>query len=454
LPQAESFVRLQSQNKGGEKMIYNEEMETLPREAIQAIQIKRLQQVLQKVYHTVGFYKKSLDAVKIKPDDIKSTADLKKLPFTTRKDLRDNYPFGLFAVPMSSIVRLHASSGTSGRSAVFGYTKRDIDTWSELMARCLVAAGLTKNDIIHNAFGYGLFTGGLGLHYGAEKIGASVIPISGGNSKRQIMILQDFGPTAICSTPSYALHLAEQGKALGVDMKALKLRVGIFGAEPWNQAMCTEIEKTFGITALDIFGLSEIMGPGIAMECLEGRHGMHIFEDHFLVETINPKTGEVLPEGQEGELVFTTLTKEAFPLIRYRSGDISRLITEPCRCGRSHIKMERVLKRSDDMLIIRGINIFPSQVEAILVDIDGLEPHYQMIVDKAGALDTLELHVEVSEKIFSESGSVKELQNIEKRIVKDMKDYLGVSPRVKLVEPNALQLSAGVVTKVIDKRRI
>ena len=435
-------------------MIYNEEMETLPREALKAIQIKRLQQVLQKVYHTVGFYKKSLDAAKVQPDDIKSTADLKGLPFTTRKDLRDNYPFGLFAVPMSSIVRLHASSGTSGRSAVFGYTKRDIDTWSELMARCLAAASLTKNDIIHNAFGYGLFTGGLGLHYGAEKIGASVIPISGGNSKRQIMILQDFGPTAICSTPSYALHLAEQGKALGVDMKALKLRVGIFGAEPWNQAMCTEIENTFGITALDIFGLSEVMGPGMAMECLEGRNGMHIFEDHFLVETINPQTGEVLPEGQEGELVFTTLTKEAFPLIRYRSGDISRLITEPCRCGRSHIKMERVLKRSDDMLIIRGINIFPAQVEAILVDIDGLEPHYQMIVDKAEALDTLELHVEVSEKIFSESGSVKELQNIEKRIVKDMKDYLGVSPRVKLVEPNALQRSGGVVTKVIDKRRI
>jgi phenylacetate-CoA ligase len=435
-------------------MIYNEEFETLPREALKAIQVKRLQQVLQRVYHTVGYYKKALDAAKVKPDDIKSMDDIQKLPFTTRKDLRDNYPFGLFAVPMSSIVRLHASSGTSGRSTVFGYTRRDIETWSELMARCLVAAGLTKNDIIHNAFGYGLFTGGLGLHYGAEKIGASVIPISGGNSKRQIMILQDFGPTAICCTPSYALHLAEQGKALGVDMKALKLRVGIFGAEPWNKAMCEEIEKTYSITALDIFGLSEVMGPGIAMECLEGRNGMHIFEDHFLVETIDPQTGEVLPEGAQGELVFTTLTKEAFPLIRYRSGDISRLIPEPCRCGRSHIKMERVLKRSDDMLIIRGVNIYPSQVEAILVEIEGLEPHYQLIVDKIGALDSLELHVEVSEKIFSESGGVKELQNIEKRIVKDMKDYLGIAPRVKLVEPDTLQRKAGAVTKVIDKRRI
>ena len=431
-------------------MIYNEEFETLPREALKAVQIKRLQQVLQRVYHTVGFYKKSLDAAKIKPDDIKSIADMKKLPFITRQDLRDNYPFGLFSVPMSSIVRLHASSGTSGKSTVFGYTKRDIETWSDLIARSLVAAGLTKNDIIHNAFGYGLFTGGLGLHYGAEKIGASVIPMSGGNAKRQIMILQDFGPTVICCTPSYALHLAEEGKALGVDMKSLKLRVGIFGAEPWNKAMRDEIEKVFGITALDLFGLSEVIGPGLAMECLEGRNGMHIFEDHFIVETINPKTGEVLPEGEEGELVFTTLTKEAGPLIRYRSGDISHLITEPCRCGRSHIKMERVLKRSDDMLIIRGINIFPSQIEAILVDIEGLQPDYQIIVDKVGALDSLDLQVEVSDKIFSDSGGVKELQKIEKRIVKDMKDYLGIAARVKLVEPNTLQKTGA---KIIDKRR-
>jgi phenylacetate-CoA ligase len=432
-------------------MIYNEEFETLPREALRALQVKRLQQVLERVYHSVGFYKKSLDAAKIKPHEIKSIADMGKLPFITRQDLRNNYPFGLFAVPMSNIVRLHASSGTSGRSTVFGYTKRDIETWSELMARSLVAAGLTKNDIIHNAFGYGLFTGGLGLHYGAEKIGASVIPMSGGNTKRQIMILQDFGPTAICCMPSYALHLAEEGKALGVDMKSLKLRVGIFGAEPWSKTMCAEIEKTFGITALDLFGLSEVMGPGMAMECLEGRNGMHVFEDHFIVETINPKTGEVLPEGEEGELVFTTLTKEAFPLIRYRSGDVSRLITEPCRCGRTHIKMERVLKRSDDMLIVRGINIFPAQIEAILTAIEGLEPQYQLIVDKAGALDSLELHVEVSDKIFSDSGGVKELQKIEKRIVKDMKDYLGIVPNVKLVEPSTLKKTDA---RIIDKRHI
>ena len=432
-------------------MIYNEEFETMPREVIKALQVKRLQQVLERVYHTVGFYKKSFDAAKVKPDDIRCMTDMKKLPFTTRKDLRDNYPFGLFAVPMSSVVRLHASSGTSRRSAVFGYTKRDIDTWSDLIARSLVAAGITKNDIIHNAFGYGLFTGGLGLHYGAEKIGASVIPISGGDVKRQLMILQDFGPTVLCATPSYALHLAEEGNAMGIDIKALKLRVGIFGAEPWTDAIRDDIEKAFGITALDLFGLSEVIGPGMAMECLEGRHGMHIFEDHFIVETIDPQTGDVLPEGAEGELVFTTLTKEANPLVRYRTGDISRLITEPCRCGRTHIKMERVLKRSDDMLIIRGVNVFPSQIEAILVDIEGLEPNYQVIIDKAGALDVMDLQVEVNDKIFSDSGSIKQLQKIEQRIVKDMRDYLGVSARVKLVQPNTLKKTDA---KIIDKRRI
>ncbi len=432
-------------------MIYNEEFETLPREALKALQFKRLQNVLQRVYHTVGFYKKSLDAAKIAPESLSSLDDLKRLPFVTRQDLRNNYPFGLFAVPMSNIVRLHASSGTTGRSSVFSYTRRDIDTWTELTARSLSAAGITKNDIVHNAFSYGLLPGGLGLQYGAEKIGASVIPMSDGNTKRQILLLQDFGPTVLCSTPSYALHLAQEGKALGVDMKNLQLRVGIFGAELWSNATRDAIEDAFGIKALGMFGLSEMMGPGLAAECLEGRHGMHIFEDHFIVETINPQTGQVLPEGEEGELVFTSLTKEAFPLIRYRSGDISRLILEPCRCGRTHVKMERVLKRSDDMLTIRGINIFPAQVEAILKDIEGVEPDYQLIVDKAGALDSVELNVEVGEKFFGEAGGVKELQAIEKRIVKDMKDYLSISPRVKLVAPQTLKDKD---RKVIDKRTI
>ena len=432
-------------------MIYNEEFETLPREALKALQFKRLQNVLQRVYHTIGFYKKSFDAVRISPESLSTLDDLKKVPFITRQDLRNNYPFGLFAVPMSNIVRLHASSGTSGRSSVFSYTRRDIETWTELTARSLVAAGLTKNDIVHNAFSYGLLPGGLGLHYGAEKIGASVIPMSDGNTKRQILLLQDFGPTVLCSTPSYALHLAEEGQAMGVDMKNLKLRVGVFGAELWSDATRNTIENAFGIKALNIFGLSEMMGPGIAAECLEAHSGMHIFEDHFVVETIHPETGEVLPEGEEGELVFTSLTKEAFPLIRYRSGDISRLILEPCRCGRTHVRMERVLKRSDDMLTIRGISVFPVQVEAILREIEGVETDYQLILDKVGALDAVELHVEVSETFFGEAGGVKELQSIEKRIVKDMKDYLSISPRVKLVAPQTLKEKG---KKVIDKRII
>jgi phenylacetate-CoA ligase len=437
--------------KGDTAMIYNEEFETLPREALKALQFKRLQNVLQRVYHTIGFYKKSFDAAKISPESLSKLDELKNIPFITRQDLRNNYPFGLFAVPMSNIVRLHASSGTSGRSSVFSYTRRDIEIWTELTARSLVAAGLTKNDIVHNAFSYGLLPGGLGLHYGAEKIGASVIPMSDGNTKRQILLLQDFGPTVLCSTPSYALHLAEEGKALGVDMKNLKLRVGIFGAELWSEATRDAIESAFGIKALNMFGLSEILGPGIAAECLEAHHGMHIFEDHFIVETIHPETGEVLPEGEEGELVFTSLTKEAFPLIRYRSGDISRLIPEPCRCGRTHVRMERVLRRSDDMITIRGINIFPVQVEAILRDIEGVEPGYQLILDKIGALDAVELHVEVGEKFFGEAGGVKELQAIEKRIVKDMKDYLSISPRVKLVAPHTLKNKE---KNVIDKRSI
>jgi phenylacetate-CoA ligase len=435
-------------------MIYNEDFETLPREVLETLQLKRLKQAIQKVYHTVGFYRRAFDEAGVQPDDLKSLDDLKRFPFTTKQDLRENYPFGMFAVPMSSVVRLHASSGTTGRATVVGYTKRDIDTWSELMARCLVAAGLSQNDIIHNAYGYGLFTGGLGVHYGAEKLGASVIPMSGGNTKRQIMILQDFGPTAICCTPSYALNLAEQGKAMGVDMKTLKLRVGVFGAEPWSEKMRGEIENALGLTALNIYGLSEIMGPGVAMECQDDRHGMHIFEDHFLVEVIDPESGEVLPPGEPGELVFTTLTKEAFPLIRFRTRDISRLLPEPCRCGRTLIKMDRITGRSDDMLIIRGVNVFPSQIEAVLVGVEGIEPHYQIIVERAGNLDTLEIQVEVSERLFASGDEVKVLQNTERRIVKDIKDYLGISAKVKLVEPKSLERFEGKASRVQDRRQI
>lgn len=435
-------------------MIYNEDFETLPREVLETLQLRRLQQVLQKVYHTVGFYKKTFDEAGFRPDNIRSLADMERIPFTTKKDLVDNYPFGLFAVPMSNIVRLHASSGTKDHAAVVGYTKRDIETWSELMTRCFVAAGLTKNDVIHNAFGYGLFTGGLGVHYGAEQLGASVIPISGGNTKRQLMILQDFGPTALCCTPSYALNLAEQGRAAGIDMRALKLRVGIFGGEPWTDNMCRQLEATFDIKALNIYGLTEVMGPGISIECIEGRKGMHVFEDHFIVEIINPETGEILPIGEQGELVFTTLTKEAFPLIRYRTRDLSRLIMEPCRCGRSHIRIDRVTGRSDNAFSIRGVTVYPSQIEAVLTGIKELGPQYQLIIDRIGTMDSLEIQVEVNDKIFSDSGEVKVLQNIEKLIAKDMKDYLGVSVKTKLVEPNSLQHLEGTENRVLDKRNI
>jgi len=435
-------------------MIYDEEYETLPREALEALQLKRLQQVLSRVYRNVGFYKKSFDEAGVTPDDLKTLDDLKRFPFTTKQDLRDNYPFGLFAVPMSNIVRLHASSGTTGRSTVVGYTRHDIDTWAGLLARCLVAADLTKNDIIHNAYGYGLFTGGLGLHYGAEKLGASVIPMSGGNTKRQLMILQDFGPTAICCTPSYALNLAEQGRAMGIDMRSLNLRVGIFGAEPWSNEMRDEIEDVLNIKAMNIYGLSEIMGPGVSMECSEAREGLHVFEDYFLVEIINPETGAVLPPGERGELVFTTLTKEAVPLIRYRTRDVSCLNPAPCRCGRTFHRMDRVMGRSDDMLIIRGVNVFPSQIEAVLVAIEGLEPHYQLIVDREGTLDTLEVQVEVTESRFANADQVKVLQKLERLIVKDMKDYLGITAKVKLVEPKSLARSEGKINRVIDKRKI
>jgi phenylacetate-CoA ligase len=435
-------------------MIYNEDFETLPREVLETLQLRRLKQVIERVYHTVGFYKKAFDEAGVYPEDVTSLDDLKRFPFTTKQDLRDNYPFGLFAVPMSSIVRLHASSGTTGRATVVGYTKRDIDTWSELMARCLVAAGLTKNDMIHNAYGYGLFTGGLGVHYGAERLGASVIPMSGGNTKRQIMILQDFGPTALCCTPSYALNIAEQGAAMGIDMKTLKLRVGIFGAEPWSERMRREIEQAFSIIALDIYGLSEIMGPGVAMECPEGRQGMHLFEDHFIVEVINPDTGEVLPPGEKGELVFTTLSKEAFPLIRFRTRDISRLLLEPCRCGRTLYRMDRVTGRSDDMLVIRGVNVFPSQIEAVLAGIPGLGAQYQIVVDRVGSLDTIEVQAEVSEELFANADEVRVLQNLERRIVKDITEYLGITAQVKLVEPKSLQRFEGKASRVQDKRQI
>jgi phenylacetate-CoA ligase len=431
-------------------MLWNAEFETLPREAIAALQLKRLQQTLQRVYATVPFYQESFRRAKITPDDIKSLDDLRRLPFTLKQDMRDNYPYGLFAVPLEDIVRIHASSGTTGKPTVVGYTRRDIEMWAELMARSFVAAGAHKGDVIHNAYGYGLFTGGLGAHYGAEKLGASVIPMSGGNTKKQIMIMQDFGSTVLTCTPSYSLYLAEAAAEEGVDFRDLKLRVGIFGAEPWTESIRREIEAKLNIKAIDIYGLSEILGPGVGIECIEAQHGLHIWEDHFIPEIINPDTGEVLPHGEQGELVITTITKEGIPMIRYRTRDITRLITEPCICGRTHIRLARMSGRTDDMLIIRGVNIFPSQIESVLVNIEGVEPHYQLLVDREENLDTLEIQVEVNEKTFSDE--IKVLQDLTQRIRKEIKDLLGISCKVRLVEPKTIARSEGKAQRVIDRR--
>ncbi|MCD6320316.1 MAG: phenylacetate--CoA ligase [Candidatus Desulfofervidaceae bacterium] len=434
-------------------MIYNDEYETMPREALEAIQLRRLRNTLERVYATVPFYRRKFEKAGIKPDDIKSLEDMQKLPFTTKQDLRDNYPFGLFAVPLSQIVRIHASSGTTGKPTVVGYTKRDIQIWSELMARALAAAGATKSDIIHNAYGYGLFTGGLGVHYGAETLGASVIPVSGGNTRRQIMIMKDFKPTVLTCTPSYSLHLWKVAQEMGVDFKRdLSIRVGIFGAEPWSEKMRQDIEEKLGIDAVDIYGLSEIMGPGVAIECIEAKNGLHIFEDHFIPEIIDPNTGEVLPPGTPGELVLTTITKEGIPLIRYRTRDISTLYREPCKCGRTMVRMARVTGRTDDMLIVRGVNVFPSQIESVLMEHEGVAPHYVIIVDRERALDVLEVRVEVTEELFSDQ--VRKLQELEKKIEKNIKETLGISCKVKLVEPKSIERSMGKAKRVIDKREL
>jgi phenylacetate-CoA ligase len=433
-------------------MIWNDEYETLPREAMEALQLKRLQALVDRVCSTVPFYKRKLGEMGYKPGDLRTLDDLSRLPFTTKDDLRDNYPFGLFAVPMERVVRIHASSGTTGKPTVVGYTRRDVDTWAELMARTLSSGGTTRGDIVHNAYGYGLFTGGLGAHYGAEKIGAAVIPMSGGNTKRQILIMRDFGSTVLCSTPSYALNMAEVMAEEGISPADLKLKCGLFGAEPWSEGMRREIERKLGIDALDIYGLSEVIGPGVASECLEMKQGLHVFEDHFIPEIINPETGQVLPYGELGELVFTTLTKEAFPVLRYRTRDVSRLIPTPCVCGRTLLRMERISGRTDDMLIIRGVNVFPSQIESVIMDIEGVEPHYQMIVTREGTLDVLEVQVEINESVFTDA--IKGLEKLAKRVEHDIKDLLGVSCKVRLVEPKTIQRSEGKAKRVIDKRTL
>ena len=428
------------------------EIETLPRTGLEAIQLRRLQLLVARVYERVRPYREKMDAAGVKPADIRTLSDLRHLPFTTKDDLRDNYPFGLFTVPMEQVVRVHASSGTTGKPTVVGYTAEDISTWAEVMARCLMMGGVHSGDMVHNAYGYGLFTGGLGAHYGAERLGATVIPVSGGNTKRQITIMRDFGSTVLMSTPSYALNLADAMADVGVTPDQLKLRVGIHGAEPWSLNMREEVERKLGIRALDIYGLSEVIGPGVAMECPVSERGMHVLEDHFLPEIVDPKTFEPLAPGEIGELVFTTLTKEAFPLIRYRTKDLSRLYIEPCPCGRTLVRMEKVTGRTDDMLIIRGVNVFPSQVEHVLMGIEGVEPHYQIEVNREGNLDTMAVKVEVSEDVFHDE--VRVLETMARQIQAEIKDLLGVTCSVKLVEPRTIQRSEGKAQRVIDHRKI
>jgi phenylacetate-CoA ligase len=422
----------------------------MSREEMNACQSRRLVDMVERMYHNVPFYRNKIQELGLHPGDIRDISDLKKLPFTTKQDLRDNYPFGLFAVPQSEIVRVHASSGTTGKPTVVGYSRRDLSTWSEVVARCLVSAGAHKHDVVHIAYGYGLFTGGLGLHYGSEEIGATVIPVSGGNTKRQLQIMRDFGSTVLACTPSYALYLAEAMAEDGVSREEYKLRVGIFGAEPWTESMRREIEAKWNIKAIDIFGLSEVIGPGVSCEC-ECQDGLHVQEDHFIPEIIDPVTLEVLPQGAEGELVFTTITKEGLPLLRYRTRDLTSLNYEPCKCGRTLVRMKKCTGRSDDMLIIRGVNLFPSQIESVLLEMGETSAHYLLIVDRENNLDTLELQVEVEQKFFLDK--ISELQKLSKKIQSNLESTMGLSINVKLVEPKTIERSEGKAKRVIDKRK-
>src|SRR6266850_5086147 len=413
-----------------------DEVESLPRWEMEKIQLEQLRAGIDRVSKTVPFYKNKLSEAGVTADSIRSLEDLDRLPFTTKADLRDNYPFDLLAVPMKEVIRLHASSGTTGKPTVVAYTRDDITLWSDLMARTYAAAGVTADDVVHNAYGYGLFTGGLGFHYGAERLGAAVIPISGGNTKRQLMLMRDFGSTVLCCTPSYSLLIAEVAEEDGIDLRSLPLKVGIFGAEPWSERMREEIESRLSIVALNVYGLSEVIGPGVSVECSE-KKGMHIFEDHFIPEIIDPISSQRLPEGEMGELVFTCVTKEALPLIRYRTRDRTRLTREKCACGRTTARMERVIGRTDDMIIVRGVNVFPSQIETVLLQVSEVEPHYQIVIDRGSDhMDELDVLVEAQAQVY---GNQQHLIQLEKRLSFDVQSALGITCNVRLVGPREIE---------------
>lgn len=425
--------------------------ECMPREEMEQLQLERLQATLNRVYRSVTCYRKKFDQAGIVPEDIRSLDDLSKLPFTTKEDLRLNYPYGMFAVPLREVVRIHSSSGTTGKPTVVGYTKNDIKTWSNLVARFMTAAGVTHDDVVQIAFGYGMFTGAFGLHYGSETIGASVIPMGAGNTEKQIMIMQDYKSSVLVSTPSYALTIASRMEQMGIDPKSLSLKVGLFGSEPWTEAMRREIESRLFISATDNYGLSEIIGPGVAGEC-EFKCGMHLFEDAFIPEIIDPDTGQVLPRGSVGELVLTTLTKEAFPMIRYRTRDITSLDYGQCECGRTLVRMRKTMGRSDDMLIIRGVNVFPSQIEEILFAFEGCEPHYQLVLDRKESMDVLEVRIEVNENIFFDE--MKKQKAFVELVERKIHSVLGVGATVRLVEPSSLPRHEGKAQRVIDNRKL
>lgn len=433
--------------------MYNKEIETMPVGKMKELQLERLKWSIRHAYNNVPFYRKSFEKTGFHPDQFKSLDDMRRVPFLTKQDMRDNYPYGLFAVPLDKVVRVHASSGTTGNSTVVGYTKNDVEVFAEVIARCLVSYGVSEKDIIQVAYGYGLFTGGLGLHYGSEKLGALTVPMSGGNTPRQIMLLKDFGTTVLGCTPSYALNIADFIEKNMPDFKieSTKLRVGVFGAEPWTEGMRREIEQRLKIDAYDIYGLSEVIGPGVSSECSQ-KSGLHVYEDHFYVEIIDANTGEVLPEGEKGEIVYTSLTKEAFPDIRYRSRDVTRLYHDSCKCGRTLVKMDKIMGRSDDMLIIRGVNVFPSQIESVLMGFKDTEPHYQIIVDRKGSMDDIEVMVEVNEKLFSDE--IKVMNNLSKNISDRFRSSLGISAKITLVEPQTIPRSEGKAVRVVDKRKI
>ncbi len=429
---------------------YTPEIETASRETITQLQSERLCATVKRVYENVPFYRNKMEAAGVYPEDIRTIEDLHKLPFSYKQDLRDTYPYGLFAVPLKDVVRLHASSGTTGKQIVVGYTKNDLDIWDECVARALTAAGCTEDDMVHVSYGYGLFTGGLGADGGAKRIGATAIPVSSGNTQRQVTILKDFGSTILCCTPSYALHIAETLYASGYTKDDIKLKAGVFGAEPWTNEMRAQIEDMLGIKAFDIYGLTEIIGPGVAFECGE-QTGMHVNEDHFIVEVIDPDTGEVLPDGEQGELVFSCITKEAFPILRYRTRDIGVIVRGKCACGRTLCKMTKPRGRTDDMLIIRGVNVFPSQIETVLIE-QGYSANYQIIVDRANNFDSIEVQVEISNEIFSDT--VKGLAVRAKELSAALKNLLGVNAKVTLMEPNSIPRSEGKAVRVIDKRKL